>query len=253
MMPVPITMLSLLAQFRDVTEHDKTRAVEKLIKVSTPDYAFFFMVTLSVLMATLGLWIGSAAVVIGSMLIAPILYPIISLALGFSISDPKLIERSCYTIGKSVVLGLIASGTVTWLLASRIDSYSSEIISRTEPSLLYLVVGVIAGVAVSFTLVRPDFSETLAGIAVSVALIPPLAVVGIGLARFDWAVASSSAVLFIVNIIGIVCASMVSFALLNLYGKRHVAETTIKKEEQRVALEHERAEYSQKEEAGKTF
>lgn len=245
-------MTPLFAQFRNVSEQDKTKAVEKLIEVSTPDYDFFFMVTLSVLMATFGLWIDSAAVVIGSMLIAPILYPIISLALGFSISDAKLIGRSMSTIIKSVVLGVVAAAFATWLLATQIESYTDEIISRTEPSLLYLAVGVVAGIAVSFALVRPALSETLAGIAVSVALIPPLAVVGIGLARFDWAVASGSAVLFLVNIIGIVFASMISFALLNLYGKRHVAETAIKKEEQRVELEHERAEYNTKADSEKS-
>ena len=235
------------AHFRNVSDRDKSKAVQKLITVSTPDYDFFVMVTLSVLMAALGLWINSVAIVIGSMLIAPILYPVLSLSLGIVMSDYKLITRSFYTVLKSTAFGIIAAALATWFLATGYDSLTSEILARTEPSLLYLAVAVISGIAVSFALVRPELSETLAGIAVSVALIPPIAVIGIGIAKFDWAVVAGSTMLFIVNIAGIIFASMVSFSLLNLHDKRHIAQTTIQKEEQRVELEHERAEYTEKE------
>lgn len=240
-------MASPLAQFQNVSDEHKTSAVKKLIGVSTPDYDFFFLVILSTLMASFGLWINSAAVVIGSMLIAPILYPILSLSLGIVMSDLKLISRSFGTILKSMILGAIAAASATWLFATQIEGFTSEIILRTEPSVLYLAVAIIAGVAVSFTFVRPDLSDTLAGIAVSVALIPPLAVIGIGIAKFDLAIVSGSAVLFLVNITGIIFASMVSFSLLNLHGKRYIADTAIDKEKQRVELEHERAEYIGKE------
>lgn len=234
------------AQFRNVSDADKSKAVQKLITVSTPDYDFFVMVTLSVLMAAVGLWINSVAVVIGSMLIAPILYPALSLSLGIVMSDYKLIARSSYTVLKSTAFGIIAAALATWFLATGYDSFTSEILARTEPSLLYLTVAVISGVAVSFALVRPELSETLVGIAVSVALIPPIAVIGIGIAKFDWAVVAGSVTLFIVNIVGIIFASMVSFSLLNLHDKRHIAQTAIQKEEQRVELEQERAEYIEK-------
>jgi len=236
-----------LAQFQNVSDENKTKAVKKLIEVSTPDYDFFFLVVLSILMASFGLWINSAAVVIGSMLIAPILYPILSLSLGIVMSDVELISRSFLTILKSIVFGVSAATAATWLFAAQIETFTTEILLRTEPSLLYLAVAVVAGIAVSFTCVRPDFSDTLAGIAVSVALIPPLAVVGIGIAKYDLSIVSGSAVLFLVNIIGIIFASMISFSLLNLHSKRYVADTAIKKEDQRAELEHERAEYINKE------
>lgn len=245
-------MATFLAQFQNVSDEDKTKAVKKLIEVSTPDYDFFFLVVLSILMASFGLWINSAAIVIGSMLIAPILYPILSLSLGIVMSDTQLISRSFLTILKSAAFGIIAATIATLLFATQIEEFTTEILLRTEPSLLYLAVAVVAGIAVSFTFVRPDLSETLAGIAVSVALIPPLAVIGIGIAKFDLAIVSGSAVLFLVNIIGIIFASMVSFSLLNLYSKRYIADTAIKKEDQRVELEHERAEYNKKESSKET-
>jgi len=240
-------MASPLAQFQNVSDADKTAAVKRLVEVSTPDYDFFFLVVLSILMATFGLWINSVAIVIGSMLIAPILYPILSLSLGVVMSDAKLISRSFVTILKSILFSIIAASAATWLFATQYSEFTSEILLRTEPSLLYLAVAVIAGIAVSFTFVHPDLSDTLAGIAVSVALIPPLAVLGIGIAKFDLTVVSGSAVLFLVNIVGIIFASMISFSLLNLHGKRYIAQTTVKKEDQRVELEQERAEFLKKE------
>jgi uncharacterized hydrophobic protein (TIGR00271 family) len=236
---------SLFAHFRNVSDADKSKAIEKLVKDSTPDYDFFFMVALSVLMATVGLWIDSSAVVIGSMLIAPILYPILSLSLGISMNDLKLMSRSLYAIFTSMTLGILAAAAVTLAFASNYTIYTAEILDRTEPSLLYFIVAIVSGIAVSFALVRPELSETLVGIAVSVALIPPLAVVGIGVAKLDWFIISGSAILFLVNIVGIIFASMVSFSLLNLYSKRYVAETAIQRENQRIEIEHERVKYMQ--------
>ena len=115
-------------------------------------------------------------------------------------------------------------------------------LSRVEPSLTYFFVAIIAGFAVSYSLVRPDLSATLPGIVVAVALISPLAVVGYGIAKFDWSIASGAFTLFLINVIGIIFASSLSFSLMNLYVKRKVAEKTIKKEEKRLEEEKELTE-----------
>lgn len=230
--------MSLLAQIDNLSESDKTRAVRQLITESTPDFDFFLLVMLSVLMATLGLLVDSPSIVIGSMLIAPILSPILSISLGLVMSDGKLLIRSIVTIFKASVLGIVSAALVTLLFKSVVGgSLTSEILARTEPSLIYFFVAVVAGFAVSYTLVKPDLSETLPGIAVAVALIPPLSVIGVGIAKLDGDIVSGSLILYLINVIGIVFASMISFALMNLYGKRKVADATIKKEEKR--LEHE--------------
>lgn len=228
--------MGFISHLRVVSEADKTKAIERLIEDSTPDFDFFLMVTLSMLMAAFGLLLDSTAVVIGSMLIAPILYPTVSLALGVSLSDYKLIGRSFSSIVKAMAFGVGSAVLVS--LFSGIDTYlTNEVVSRTVPSLLYFAVAVVSGMAVSYSLVKPKLSETLPGIAVSVALIPPLAVVGIGIANLDWAVVAGSFVLFVVNVIGIVFACMVSFSLMDVQGKKKVAESAIEKEERRVEKE----------------
>ncbi|MBU2109726.1 TIGR00341 family protein [Patescibacteria group bacterium] len=220
--------------FNNLTEKEKTDAVEGLIKNSTPHQDFFMMVIFSILMATFGLLLDSPAVVIGSMLIAPILYPILSLSLGIVMSDQKLITRALFTILKSAGLGIAAAIIITLFLSDQGSELTSEIIARTYPSLLYIAVAVIAGLAVSFALIKPQLNETLPGIAVSVAIIPPLAVIGIGIAKLNWAVISGSFLLLLINILGIVFASMIIFSLMNLYVKKKVAQEVAKKEDKKL-------------------
>lgn len=246
--------MSVIARYRSISEADKSKAVEKLVSQSTPDFDFFLMAILSMLMATFGLLIDSVAVVIGSMLIAPILYPILSLALGLAMSDHKLIGRSLYTFGKAIGLGMAGAVLATLLFSpGTTTDITNEIISRTEPSLVFFGIALIAGIAVSFALVKPELSETLPGIAVSVALIPPLAVAGIGIAKFNLSIISGSLLLFFINVFGILAAAMVSFSLMDVYGKRKLADTTIKKEDARVEREDEKVkeiEEEEKEEKG---
>lgn len=229
--------MSIISRFRAISGTDKSNAVEKLISDSTPDFDFFLLITLSILMATFGLLLDNVAVIIGSMLIAPILYPVLSFSLGIVMSDGKVIYRSLYTIVKSFGIGIFAAFLATLFLVPLDKEHTSEILMRAEPSLLYFMVAIVAGVAVSFSMVKPKLGATHSGIAVSVALIPPVAVLGIGLAQFDWSIVSGSFVLFIINVIGIIFASMVSFSLMNLYVEKEVAATTVIKEEARLKRE----------------
>lgn len=230
--------MSLFSRFRAIDENGKAYAVRRLMQAGTPDFDYFYMVGLSVAMAVLGLLIDSPAIVIGSMLIAPVLFPLLGFSLGLVMSDYTVLVRSLYTLGKSFGLGLAVAIAATWVLAPG-GEMNSEILSRTEPSLLYLFVAVVAGLAVSFALAKPELNETLPGIAISVALIPPLGVLGIGIARFDLEVVSGSFVLLVINVIGIAVASMVTFSLMNLYEKRHIAQSTIKKESEKMEEEKE--------------
>lgn len=234
--------MSLFFQLKNLDETDKAKAVEKLITDSTPDFDYYLLITLSLLMASFGLLINSAAIVIGSMLIAPLLSPILSLSLGIVISDGKLLSRSFSTILKSTFLGVGAAIIATLFFGLGEESLTAEILARTDPSLLYFLVALIAGFAVAYTMVRPELNVTLPGIAVAVALIPPLAVIGIGIAKLDWFVVSNSLVLFLLNVVGIIFASMFVFSLMDLHGKKKVAQKTIKKEEKRLEEEKEEEE-----------
>ncbi len=140
--------MSIFARFRAIDRKSACGTPD-----STPDFDYFYMVALSIGMATLGLIADSGSIVIGSMLIAPVLYPILSFSVGMVMSDYKVLSRAVYTIFKSVTLGLVVSILVALMFAHNIVP-SEEILNRTEPSLLYLFVAIVAGMAVSYTLAK---------------------------------------------------------------------------------------------------
>lgn len=231
--------MNIFDHIRTVPEANKSAAVKKLIEMSTPQFDFFFLVVLSVLMATFGMLEGNTAVVIGSMLITPVLFPILSLSLSVVMSDYKLIRRASGTLTKAFILG-IAAALLAALFFGGPYGISEEVLLRTEPTLLSIAIAVIAGFAVAYTLAKPGLSETLPGIAVAVAIIPPTAAIGIGLASFNWAVVVGAIIYLLVNIVGIVFASMLIFSLMNLYTKRNIAAKTADTADKEVKEEEEK-------------
>lgn len=236
--------MSFISRFQAIDEKEKTRAVRQLIEESTSDFDYFLMLILSVLMSTFGLLAGSETIVIGAMLLAPLLAPVMGLALGTSMSHHPLILRSLSTIGYSILFAVGAAiiGSFLFSVGNLSGGINSVILSRTEPSLLYFMVAIISGFAVAYTTVRPNLSATLPGVAVAVALIPPLAVLGVGITMLNPTVVAGSAVMFLINVAGIVFAGMVTFSLMDVHKKSYIAESTIKKENKRVEEEKKEVE-----------
>jgi len=223
--------------FTNINNKDKSRALEGLIEHSTPSSDFFLLVVLSVLMATFGLLTDDTAVLIGSMLIAPLLYPILSLSMGIIMSDFSLVGRSFNTLLKTMILTVGTAAIITLFFTPNGAEYTHEILARTRPSLIVAAIGAVAGFAASFAMVKPKLSETLPGVAISVALIPPLAVVGIGLARLDVATVFSALSLFGANALGAIFTSMVVFLLMNFYVKRGLAQKVVHDEDAKLKEE----------------
>ena len=111
------------------------------------------------------------------------------------------------------------------------------LVISAEPSLLYAAVAVVAGFAATFALVKPKLNETLPGVAIAVALIPPIALIGIGLAELSWVMITDALLLFGLNIAGIIFAGMVTFSLMNFYTKKKIAETIVIKEDKKLEKE----------------
>ena len=200
-----------------VPAEDVEPAVER---GSVPSYPFYFLLASSALIATFGLLANSAAVIIGAMIIAPLMSPIISMSYGIVAGRGTLTMRSLLTIvtGTLLTIGLAFAITeaIGWKLAG------SEIVARMRPSLLDLGVAVAAGAAAAFAYTRPGVSSALAGIAIAVALVPPLCTVGIVMAlgqeasaevglAMDKISARGPFLLYLTNIIGIVFAGSLVF------------------------------------------
>lgn len=206
-----------------------------MIALSTPYQEFFVLVILSVVMATIGLLQNNVAIIIGSMLIAPVLYPIMGMSMGIVMVDKTLFIRSADTFGRSILIGVLTTFIITFFIfppgAENSFGLTSEILLRIQPSITNVVIAIIAGLASSLAFAKPSLNETLPGAVISVALIPPLSVIGIGLAIFDLNIASKALGLLLINILGISFACIIIFSVMNLYVKKNVATAAIEKED----------------------
>lgn len=174
-------------------------------------WRFFVMLTLSVLVAVMGLLAGSAAVVIGAMLLAPLMTPVLGLAASLAMGLPRRITKS----GLRVIVASLWCIALAYL-ASKItltsaDALSAEIEARTRPDLRDLIVALAAGFAGSYATVRTDTSSALPGVAVAVALVPPLATIGITLEAGNMVWARGAALLYLTNLAGIVLVGLLVF------------------------------------------
>jgi uncharacterized hydrophobic protein (TIGR00271 family) len=169
--------------------------------------------------ATFGLLENSAAVIIGAMIIAPLLSPIQALAYGILDGSLRDIRASAISLSVGAIL---AVGIASLLArATGLTILGSEVMSRTRPNLLDLGIAIAAGAVGGFARTRPGISSTVAGTAIAVALMPPLCVVGIGIAAADYRISSGALLLFATNLCGITLANTVVF-FLSGYATRRV-------------------------------
>ena len=166
------------------------------------------LLTLATIIATYGVISGSTATVIGAMIIAPLMIPIMATTLAMVLGSGHRIKTSIvvvslsviYVIGLAVVLSIFISPIV-------IGFHSNpEITSRVSPNLLALFVALASGAAGAFAISREDISDTLPGVAIAISLVPPLSVVGVSLAKVQWGDAGGALLLFLTNFLAILLA-----------------------------------------------
>ncbi|MDD9867930.1 MAG: DUF389 domain-containing protein [Candidatus Campbellbacteria bacterium] len=241
--------MSLFFAFKNITQEQRESTIKTLITYSTPDQDFFIALVLSTVMATFGLLLDDPVIIIGSVFIAPLLYPFMALSLGFSLSDSTLISRSAKTIFRSVVLAFVVSVVVVLLFGQIGDIESSEIIARNSASLLYFFTAIIASTAATIFIVRNKRTNTaLASAAISVSLIPVLSTFSIATATLNLELMRGSFLLLLINILGVIFASIILFSIFDLREKKKVAEKTVISEENRVEKEAKKAEALEKKE-----
>lgn len=177
---------------------------------STDDY--LILMVLSTLLATFGLFANSAPVIIGAMILAPLMSPMISLSMGLLRQEGDLIYESGKTLLRGIGLALL--GSVLLTLITPLQTINSEISARLTPTLLDLGVAVVSGMAGAFAHARSEVARSLAGVAIAVALVPPLAVSGIGIGWFNPSVFFGAFLLFLTNLAGILLAAAFTFLLM---------------------------------------
>ena len=173
---------------------------------------YIFMIVMSCAIATLGLLLSSPAVIIGAMLISPLMGPI--MLFGFSLSELKLsfLRKSAVSLVVGVLSALLISILIVKL--SPLTDPTPEIVARTRPNFFDLLVAVFSGLAGGYAVIHRK-GETIVGVAIATALMPPLAVTGYGIAVGSLAVAGGAFFLFMTNLLAIALSVTV---LSRIYG-----------------------------------
>ena len=183
-----------------------------LRKESTLSITFVTLLVLATIIATLGLFINSSSVIIGAMILAPLMQPIVSLSMGVLRQDKSLIYNGSKTIAIGIAISLIVAMSIAYL--TPIHQKSIEMMARLSPTILDMLVAIASGVAAAYAKNDESITASLAGVAIAVALIPPLAVSGIGIGWGNMAMFTNAFLLFSTNLIGIVMAGAMTFFLL---------------------------------------
>lgn len=173
---------------------------------------FMVMMVLATLIATFGLYADSSPVIIGAMILAPLMAPIVSFSMGLIRYDLTLMANSIKTVILGSLTGLFVGISVTYIIPMEI--ITDEIQARLSPNLLDLGIAVASGIAAAYAHAREDIAQSLAGVAIAVALVPPLAVTGIGIGWMEWHIFSGSLLLFLTNLAGIILFAGITFYLL---------------------------------------
>jgi uncharacterized hydrophobic protein (TIGR00271 family) len=175
-------------------------------------FRFGILMALATAIATFGIAVDSTAVVIGAMLVAPLMTPILGISAGLINGRTRAVWTSIAIVG----IGSAGAVGIAWLLSALIPNPSavlanSQVTTRTAPSLLDLAIAVAAGIAGAYSVSRAESSDALPGVAVAIALVPPLSVIGITLHGGDLTQAAGATLLYLTNLFSIVLLAGIVF------------------------------------------
>ncbi|MCF6225465.1 MAG: TIGR00341 family protein [Xanthomonadales bacterium] len=167
------------------------------------------LLVLSTVIATAGLLSDSAAVVIGAMLVAPLMTPVMAAAAAVVMGWQKRFYSALWLI-LAMGLGALLLSSLLTLLSPEIVFIPEQVLARTRPTYFDLLIALAAGAAGAYTITRKE-SNAIPGVAVAVALLPPLASAGILLTSGEYELATRAVVLFLTNLVAMVLAAALTF------------------------------------------
>lgn len=181
---------------------------QKLLDDAKPSITYIVLIVLASIVCSIGVLENDVAIIIGSMVIAPIITPIMALSFSITLADYELAKESLTTgalgISIAIFIGIFFGVLLT------VDPANPQIVARTEVSLLYMLLALSAGVAGSLSLTR-EIPEALVGVMVAVALLPPLVIIGLLAGSLYLIEAGRASLFFLVYLVSLSLAGIVTF------------------------------------------
>ena len=195
-----------------LTEAERMRSYSSMRRSARGGPDFTFMIVVATAIAGLGLCANSATVVIGAMLVAPLMTPIMGLGMGVAVGDARLVRISAQSIVRGVITVLAVGLTLGFVIP--VGSLTGEMVARTHPAPLDVAVALASGAGGAYALCRRGAASALPGVAIAVSLVPPLTTSGIAAAAGQEQAAAGASLLFLLNLTAVSFASTVVFLWL---------------------------------------
>jgi uncharacterized hydrophobic protein (TIGR00271 family) len=207
---MPVTTVDDLARMREHLFFEGDDAARKLSR-------FWILLLLASAIAAAGVVGDSTATVIGAMIVAPLMTPIMGTVLAIVTADRGNLVRSVLLVAGGA-LAAIAVGYLLGLVSPTdvIASTSSQVASRVNPRLIDLVAAVATGAVGAFAQCREDVSDTLPGVAIAISLVPPLTVVGLTLEGGAPAQSWGALLLFLTNVAAILLTGVIVMGIFQV-------------------------------------
>ena len=211
----------------DISLAERVAVFKQMRHDARADVDFLTLIALAAAIAILGLLLNSAAVIIGAMLVAPLMSPMMAVAHGIVTGNFIMIRRGLISTFKGIGVAIAVSTGITLIVSTY--QPTAEILARSEPTILDLLVALAAGAAGAYALSRKSVAAALPGVAISAALVPPLCVVGYGLGSSRFLIAGGAILLFLTNLVAIILVSAVVFLLVGFRPTRAVRRRQVTK------------------------
>lgn len=212
-----------VARWRGIRRIDHFEVVKHVHEEGGLSGRYLFMTAMSCGIAILGLLLSSPAVIIGAMLISPLMGPIMLMGFSLSILELAALREAIVSLAVGTALALGTSFLIVFL--SPLTDVTSEILARTRPNFFDLLVAVFSGLAGGYAVIHRK-GETIVGVAIATALMPPLAVVGYGLATAQFHIAGGAFFLYMTNLLAI-ALSVTVLSRFYGFGERHSPRHTM--------------------------
>lgn len=192
----------------------KRHAIDGLLDNASHTRDYYVLLIGAILLAIGGIFADSIPVLIASMIVAPLAYPVLTLGLGITVGDWRLVSRVVGLLFASCAIALTLAVLMTLLFSG--ERAKDVYVTFTGNLLLATAVAIVAGAIAAYGTIRSKVASAITGVAIAVSLMPPLVATGIGFASGDTALMASAATLFLLNVVGILAASIIVFKLFRL-------------------------------------
>lgn len=196
---------------------DRISLVERIEGPSQWSFDFVALMILSTAIATFGEMQNSTAVVIGAMLVAPLMTPLVGCGLAVVQGNNRLVRGSVHSVGFGFLVAFAVALGMGLLIP--FPGLTEEVLARGQPTLLDLGVAFVSGLAAAYAVARPNLSGALPGVAIAAALVPPIAAAGLAFSAGAWRIGGGATLLFSVNVLAIILGAAIALLAVGVEGR----------------------------------